>query len=57
MSELEFHSRALREYDEYVIAGLGGDWLAVVKRRVEETKNAYHLARQRYTNHIHNHRC
>ena len=57
VASLDLHSKDVREYSELIRAGVNGDSLEAVKKRMQESRERTARGRQRYAAHLAEHRC
>ena len=54
---LDVHSKDVREYSELIRAGVDGESLEIVRRRMQESREQTASARKQYAAHLDEHRC
>ena len=54
---LDLHNNDVREYAQITTAGLDGDLMALVKKRLEARLDRVRDSRKRYTDHVGEHGC
>ena len=57
VAALNRHSRDVNEYSDTLRAGVDGDLLEMVKRRMQESREQTAKARKQYAAHLEEHRC
>ena len=57
VAALNIHGRDVKEYSNTVRAGLDGDLLEMVRKRMQESRERTALARRRYSAHLREHGC
>jgi hypothetical protein len=57
VTALNLHSVHVNEYSNTVRAGLNGDLLEMVTKRMQESQEQTALARKRYATHLEKHQC
>ena len=57
LAALDLHSRDVNEYSNTLRAGVDGDLLEMVKRRMQESREQSAKARQQYAAHLKEHCC
>jgi len=57
VASLDLHSKDVREYSELIRAGVDGESLEIVRRRMQESREQTASARKQYAAHLDEHRC